>query len=108
MAFKRTTDEIAGAETHGESKREHDTAEEDAKGQRNDVAAQLKVVEYHGCRKHEHEPFDAERQEARVLELLIDGSDEDRAGKETCEQSAGDEQEDGPYQLGKVGHKRAG
>lgn len=53
-AFKRATDEFAGAETHGESKREHDSAEEDAKSQFNDVAAHLKVVEYHGCGKHEH------------------------------------------------------
>lgn len=91
VAFKRATDEAAGAKTHGESKREDDAAEEDAKGQLNDVTAHLKVVEDHGCGKHEHEPFDAERQEPRVLELLIDGSYEDRTGQETRDESTGDE-----------------
>ena len=83
VAFKRAADKVAGAKTHGESKRQDDAAEEDAKGQLNDVAAHLKVVEDHGRGKHQHEPLDAERQETRVLELLIDGSDEDRTGQET-------------------------
>src|ERR1017187_5636778 len=68
-----------------------------------DVCSSDLVVEDHGCGKHEHEPFDAERQEPRVLELLIDGSDEDRTGQVTRDESTGDEQEGGPYELGEVG-----
>jgi len=40
-AFKRATDEVAGAKTHGESKREDDAAKEDAKGQPDDVAGSV-------------------------------------------------------------------
>jgi len=107
VAFKRATDKVAGAKAHGESEREHDAAEEDAKGQPNDVAAHLEVVEDHGGGKHEYQPLDAERQEPRVLELLIDGSDEDRTGQETRDESAGDKQQGGPYDASKVGQKRA-
>jgi len=77
VAFERTADQIAGAKTNGESERENDPSEEDSEGQLNDFAANLEMVEGHGGGKHEHQPLDAERQESRVLELRIDGSDED-------------------------------
>jgi hypothetical protein len=91
VALKRAADKVAGAKTHGESKREHYAAKEDAKGQSNDVAADLEVFEDHGGGKHEHQPLDAEREKARVLELLIDSSDEDRASQKSRAQRAGNE-----------------
>src|ERR1039457_4681388 len=102
MAFKRAAHQVAGAKTHGQSKRENNAAEEDAKGQLNDVGAQLEVFQYHGGGQYEHQPLDAERKEPRILKLLIDGSDENRTGKETRDESAGDEQHGGPYDAGQV------
>jgi len=46
--FQRAADEVAGAKPHSKSERENNAAEENAKGQFNDVAAHLKVVEDHG------------------------------------------------------------
>ena len=60
MAFERAADEVAGAKTYGQSKREDDAAEEDAKGQPDDVAAHLEVVEDHCCSQYKHQPLDAE------------------------------------------------
>jgi hypothetical protein len=76
VAFKRTADQIAGAETDGERERENNSAEQDTEGQLDDLAANLEMVEGHGGRKHEHQPLHAERKEPRVLELRIHGSDE--------------------------------
>ncbi len=56
VAFERAVDKVAGAKTHGESKREHNAAKEDAKGQSNDVTADLEVFEDHGSGKHEYPP----------------------------------------------------
>lgn len=77
VTFERATDEVARAQTHSESEREDDAAEEDAKGQLNDDSADLQMVERHGAGKHEHEPLDAKREKSRVLNLGVDGSDED-------------------------------
>jgi hypothetical protein len=38
----------------------------------------LQVVERHGAGKHEHQPLDAEREIPCVLELCVDGCDQDR------------------------------
>ena len=108
VAFKGAADEVAGAKTHGESKCKDDAAEENAKCQFKDVAAHVKVIEDHGCREHEHEPFDAEREEPRVLELLIHGSDEDRTGQVAGHERTGDEQEGGADKLREVRQERTG
>jgi hypothetical protein len=105
VAFERATDEVSGAKTNCESEREDDAAEQNAKGQPDNVAAHLEMVEDHGGGKHEHEPLYAERQESRVLELFIDGSDEDRSGKEARYKSAGDEQQGSPNDAGQVGQE---
>ena len=48
-----------------------------------DGAADLEVVEHHGGGEDEDEPLDAEREETRVLELGVDGADEDTAREKT-------------------------
>ena len=102
-AFERAADDVAGAEAYGEGESEYDAAEEDSEGELDDGAADLKVVEHHGCGEDEDEPFDAEREDASVLELGVDGSDEDGALEEASDDGAGDEQEDGSDGVGEVG-----
>jgi hypothetical protein len=54
------------------------------------------VIENHGGGEHEHQPLDAEREEAGVLELRVDGSDKDGARQEAGDEVAGDEQKNAP------------
>jgi hypothetical protein len=61
VASERAADQVAGAKTHGESKRKHDATKENAKGQPNDAAADPEMPKDHGGGKHKHEPLDAER-----------------------------------------------
>jgi hypothetical protein len=103
VALERAADEVAGTKTYGESEREDDAAEKDAKSQPNHIAAELEVVEDHGSGKYEHQPFDTERKETRVFKLRINGSNEDRTGQKTRHESASDEQQDSTYDTGKVG-----
>ena len=59
MALKGTADEIARAETYGQSKGEDDAAEEDAKSQFHNNATDLQVIQNSGRREHQDQPLDA-------------------------------------------------
>src|SRR5260370_340394 len=102
-AFERAADDVAGAEADGEGEGEDDAAEEDAEGELEDGAADLEVVEDHGGGEDEDEPLDAEREEARVLELGVDGADEDGTLEEAGDDGAGDENKNGSDGVGDVG-----
>jgi hypothetical protein len=107
-AFERAADDVAGAKADGESEGEDDASEENSKGELDDGAADLEVVEDHGGGKDEDEPLDAEREEAGILELCVDGADEDGALEEARDESAGDEEEDGSDGVGEVGKDEEG
>ena len=81
-------DEVARAETNGEGESEDNAAEQDAEGELDDGAADVEVIEGHGGCEDVDEPLDAEGEEAGVLELGVDGADEDGAGEEAGEQAA--------------------
>ena len=107
-AFERAGDEVAGAEADGEREREHDAAEQDAKGQGDDGSAELDVLKRHGGGEDQDEPLDAEREEAGVLETVVDSSYENGTGQETGDQVAGDENDDGSDGVGEVREEREG
>ncbi len=108
VAFERAADDLAGAEADGEGEGEDDTAEEDAKGEFDDGATDLEVIEDHGSGEDEHEPFDAEGEEACVLEAGVDGTDEDRTGEEASDEVADDEQQDCTDGVGEIGQQEDG
>jgi len=105
VAFERSADQVAGAEPNGESEREDDASEEYSKGQLDDMAADLEVIEGHGRGEHKHEPLDAERKKPRVVELRIDCSDEDRARQEPRRERSSDEQQGGANDAGEERQK---
>jgi hypothetical protein len=106
--FDGAGDEVAGAEADGEREGEDDAAEEDAEGELDDATADVEVVEGHGGAEYKDEPLDAEREEAGVLELGVDGADEDRAREEAREQAAGEQDEHGSGEVRDVGQKEDG
>jgi hypothetical protein len=107
-AFERPADDVAGAETDGESKGEDDAAEEDSEGEFDDGTADLEVVKNHGGGENEDEPLDAKGEEAGVLELGVDGADEDGALEKAGDEGSGDEQEDGSDGVGEIGKDEDG
>src|SRR5471032_831431 len=84
--FDGAADEIARAEADGQRECEDDASEENAEGEFDDDASDLKMVDCHRCGKHQHQPFDAEGQEACILQLCIDSTNENGAGEETRQQ----------------------
>ena len=78
VALERTADEVAGAKANGKRECEDDATEEDAERQLDNDTADLEVVEDHSGRENEYKPLDAEREETGILELCIDGSNQDR------------------------------
>ena len=102
-ALKRAADYVARAEADGEGEGQDDSAEEDAEGEFDDCAADLQVVENHGGGENENEPLDSEREETGVLELRVDGADEDGALEKAGDDGAGDEEKDGSDGVGEVG-----
>lgn len=103
--LERAADHLAGAEAYGESKREHDAAEENAKGQLDDGSADLEMVEHHSRGKDKDEPLNAQGQKTRVLETCIDGADEDGTLQEPGDEIADDEKDDGAYRVSQVRQK---
>src|ERR1700742_2341531 len=66
------------------------------------------MVEHHRGGEDEDEPLDAEREEARVLELGVDGADEDGALEEAGDDGACDEEQDCSDGVGEVGDDDVG
>ena len=106
--LQRPADQVAGAQADGEREGEDDATEEDSEGKFDHYATDFEVVEDHGGGEDEDQPFDAEREEARVVELLVDRSDEDRAGQEARDDGAGDEDENRSARVGEVGDEDGG
>jgi len=84
VAFERPADEVAGAKATARASVSTMPPKRMPKASHYDVAADLEVVEDHGGGENEHQPLDAEREEPRVLQLHIDGSDEDRNAPENA------------------------
>ena len=61
------------------------------------------MLKNHRRGQHEHQPLDAEREKTRVLQLFIDGSDEDGTRQKARAQRAGNEQDGRPNNAGQVG-----
>src|SRR4051794_20118729 len=57
ILFEGPADDLFGAEANSEREREDDSAEEDSEGEIDDSSPDLKVVEDHGGRQHQDEPF---------------------------------------------------
>jgi hypothetical protein len=101
-AFEGATDDVARAETDGQREGEDDATEEDSEGELDDRAADLKVIEDHSGGQDEDEPLNAEREEASVLQLGVDGADEDGALEEAGDEGSDDEQNDRADGVGQV------
>jgi hypothetical protein len=100
VAFEGAADEVARAKANSQGQRKDNAAEEDSECQLNNDTTDLEMIEHHGGSKNKHEPLDAKGEEARVLEMRVDGSNEHRPRQETRDQGARDENEDGSDGVG--------
>ena len=68
--------EILGAQSHREGQGQHDSAKQNAEGQADDSPSDIEMIERHRGGEDDHEPLDADTQEAGVFNVQIDGADE--------------------------------
>lgn len=106
VALERAADQVAGAESDGERKRQNDPAKEDAKSEFDNDAPDFKMLEDHGHGDDQDEPFDAKGEEPRVLQLRIHGSDENRTRQEARHERAGNEKKNRADRMGEIRQER--
>src|SRR5882757_9345136 len=105
-AFQRAADDIARAQADGERKGQDDASEENPEGQLDDRSADLKMVKNHRRCENEDKPLHTERQEAGVLQLCVDRSDENGAGEEAGDEVSDEQQQERADGVGKVRQER--
>ena len=89
--IERPADGIARAETHRQSRREHDPTKKDSECEAQNGAPDAEVIESHGDRHEQDEPLDREAEETRGLDPHVDGLNQHRARDEPCHHDADDE-----------------
>ena len=105
VALERAADQIAGAKPNRQREGQDDASEEDAEGQLDNVSAHLKMIEHHGRGEHQHQPLDAQREKARILQLRIHGADQDRPRQEARDQNTRDQQQPRAHRMREIGQE---
>ncbi len=105
FAIQRPAHEVFGPEADGQRQGQDNSSEQNAERQANDAASDAQTLQSNGHRENGHQPFHADTQEPRILQVHIDGPDQHAACKEPGNDDARDQNDDGGHQIGQIGEQ---
>ena len=108
MTLKRAADHIPGAKPDRQGECENNASEQDAECQLHNISAHFKMIEHHGRGEHQHQPLNAQRQDARVLQLRVHRADENGSRQEARNQSSCHQQQDCAHRVREIREQRNG
>ena len=76
LLLQRPADDVSYSEPDSQRGREHDAPEEDRECQQQNGSADAEMVEGHGHRDEQNQPFDREAQQPGGPDLHVDGADQ--------------------------------
>src|SRR5262249_8614031 len=91
---------------------QNNAAKKNAESDLHNARSNSQVVESHSYGKHDHDPFHANAQEARVLQVQVDGTDQHASGQKPGDNVPDQQDHQSGHNLGNVGeyilHKQRG
>src|SRR5262252_3186659 len=112
VRFERFGNKFLGAKSDSQCHAKDDSTKKNPEGKLNNTGRDPQMLQSHGEREHNHEPLHADTEEAGVLKIQIDSSNEHTPGKKTGDNIADQQNQKSSNNIGNISedalHKQIG